>query len=180
MYKNSIFWFRQDLRTFDNKWLIKSINSSDNLLCIFILDKNIIKDFLWLADKKFLFIKEALLKLDKELKTIWSKLVIYNDYPENIIPKLVEKYNIEAIFTNKTYSNYWKKRDDIIESYCFDNNIDIFRENDYLLNEPSEIDQRKVFTPYFKLWQKKLLEKEIILEKPWNINQILVDFKINN
>jgi len=61
---------------------------------------------------------------------------------------------------------YGNKRDDLVEIYCLKNNIDFFRENDYLLNEPEEIEQRKVFTPYFKLWQKKLLEKEIILEKP--------------
>lgn len=180
MYNNSIFWFRQDLRTFDNKWLIDSIKSSENLLCIFVLDKNIIDIFLWLEDKKFLFLKEALLNLDNELKKIWSKLIIYHDYPEIIIPKICEKYNINTIFTNKSYSTYWKKRDDLVEIYCLNNKIEFFRDNDYLLNEPEEIEQRKVFSPYFKLWKKKLLEKEVILEKPWKINQINIEFEINN
>lgn len=179
MYKNSIFWFRQDLRTFDNKWLIDSIKSSENLLCIFVLDKNIIDNFLWLEDKKFLFLKEALLNLDKELQILWSKLIIYNDYPEKIIPEIAKKYSINSIFTNKSYSTYWKKRDDLVEIYCLKNNIEFFSDNDYLLNEPEEIEQRKVFTPYFKLWQKKLLEKEVILEKPWKISQINVEFDIN-
>ena len=180
MYKNSIFWFRQDLRTFDNKWLIKAIKNSENLLCMFILDKNITADFLGLNDKKFLFLKESLLNLDLELKNIWSKLIIFHDYPEKIIPKICNKYSINSIFTNKSYSIYWNKRDDLLEIFCLNNDIDFFRENDYLLNEPDEIEQRKVFTPYFKLWQKKLLEKEIILEKPDNINQINTNFDIKN
>jgi len=178
MYKNTVFWFRQDLRTFDNKWLIQAIKSSENLLPIFILDKNIIDSFLWLEDKKFLFLKDSLLNLDLELKNLWSKLTIFHDYPEKIIPEIYKKYEINAIFTNKSYSKYWKSRDDKIDLFCMENNIEFFRENDYLLNEPEEIEQRKVFTPYYKLWQKKLLEKEIILEEPWKINQIENDFNI--
>lgn len=164
MYKKSIFIFRQDLRTFDNKWLIKAINNSENLLPIFILDKNLIPDFLWLSDKKFLFLKEALLNLDLELKKIWLNLKVYHDFPEKIIKEISKKYNIEAIFTNKSYSRYWNSRDEKIELFCLENKIDFFRENDYLLVEPEEVEQRKVFTPYYKLWQKKLEEKWVILE----------------
>mgnify|MGYP006320667051 CR=1 FL=1 len=45
MYKNSLFIFRQDLRTFDNIWLIEAIKNSENLLTIFVLDKNLIEKF---------------------------------------------------------------------------------------------------------------------------------------
>ena len=180
MYKNSIFWFRQDLRAFDNRWLIEAIKSSENILCIFILDKNIINDFLGLEDSKFLFLKEALLHLDSELEKLWGKLTIYHDFPEKIIPEICKKFEIDSLFSNKTYSTYGNKRDDIIESYCLWENIDFFRENDYLLNEPEEIEQRKVFTPYFKLWQRKLWEKEIILEKPMNFTQVKDNFNIND
>ena len=180
MYKNSIFWFRQDLRAFDNRWLIEAIKSSENILCIFILDKNIINDFLGLEDSKFLFLKEALLHLDSELEKLWGKLTIYHDFPEKIIPEICKKFEIDYLFSNKTYSTYGNKRDDIIESYCLWENIDFFRENDYLLNEPEEIEQRKVFTPYFKLWQRKLWEKEIILEKPMNFTQVKDNFNIND
>ena len=180
MYKNSIFWFRQDLRAFDNRWLIEAIKSSENILCIFILDKNIINDFLGLEDSKFLFLKEALLHLDSELEKLWGKLTIYHDFPEKIIPEICKKFEIDSLFSNKTYSTYGNKRDDIIESYCLWENIDFFRENDYLLNEPEEIEQRKVFTPYFKLWQRKLWEKEIILEKPMNFTKVKDNLNIND
>ena len=179
MYKKSIFWFRQDLRTFDNKWLIEAINNSDSLLPIFILDKNIIPEFLWFTDKKFLFLKEALLNLDLELKKIWWKLTIYHDYPEKIIPEICTKHEINTIFTNKSYSIYWKNRDKNIITFCLKNNIDFLSSNDFLLIEPEEIEQRKVFTPYYKLWQKKLSEKWYKIETPTNFKQIEIDFDIN-
>lgn len=180
MYKNSIFWFRQDLRTFDNIWLSKAIKSSKNLLTIFILDKNLIDNFWWLNDKKFLFLKEALLNLDKQLKELWWELTIYHDYPETLIPKLCEKYNIEAIFTNKSYSIYWNQRDDKIENYSNNQNIDFFKENDFLLVEPDEVEQRKVFTPFYRLWSKKLEEKWVFLIKPDKINSFNLDFSAKN
>lgn len=176
--KKSIFWFRQDLRTFDNKWLIEAIKNSNELLPIFILDKNIIPDFLWLTDKKFLFLKEALLNLDLELKKLWWKLTIYHDYPEKIIPEICKKYNINTIFTNKSYSIYWKNRDEKILDFCLNNKIDFLNFNDFLLVEPEEIEQRKVFTPYYKLWQKKLIEKWYKIENPVNFKQIQNDFDI--
>ena len=179
MNKNSIFWFRQDLRTFDNKWLINAIKNSENILTIFIFDKNIVSEFLWIEDKKFLFLKEVLLNLDNELKKIWWKLIVYYDFPEKIIPEICIKYKISSIYTNKSYWTYWRNRDSIIELFCIKNKIDFYSENDYLLIEPDEIEQRKVFTPYFKLWQKKLLEKEVLLDNPWSINQIDIDFDIN-
>lgn len=177
MYNNSLFWFRQDLRTFDNNWLIKAIKSSKNLLTLFIFDKNIVNNFWWLSDKKFLFLKESLLKLDLELKELWWKLLVYYDYPENIIPFLVDKYNIDAIFTNKSYSNYWKKRDENIGNLCETKNIDFFSEKDYLMLEPEEIEQRKVFTPFYKIWCKKINNFELNI--PNKYNWINPEFDIN-
>jgi len=53
MYKRVIFWFRQDLRTYDNYGFIEAIKNSKEILPIFILDKNITADFGDLKDKKF-------------------------------------------------------------------------------------------------------------------------------
>lgn len=178
MYNNSIFWFRQDLRTRDNLGLIKAIESSKNLLCIFIIDKNIAWGFWWLKDKKFLFLKEALLNLDNELRSLWWRLVVFYDYPLDVIKTLSKKYSIDSIFTNKSYSIYGKKRDSEVDSFCLGENIDFFSENDFLLMEPEEVETRKVFTPYFKLWEKILDSKDISIKNPQKFKNISFDFDI--
>jgi len=150
--KKTIFWFRQDLRVFDNIWLIEAIKNSDEILPIFILDKNIIDSFWWLNDKKFWFIRESLEKLDIEIKNLsWVWLKIFYDFPEQIIPFLVEKYQINQIYTNETYSRYWIKRDQKIQDFCKSKNIIFKSFLDFLLISPSQIPQRKIFTPFFKL-----------------------------
>lgn len=173
--KKSIFWFRQDLRTFDNRWLIECIEKSDSVLPIFILDKNIVWDFWWLQDKKFWFLREALENLSKEIfKLSWLPLYIFYDYPENIIPFLVEKYNINSLYINKSYSNYGSKKRDIkIENILKQKNISFHLIADFLMIEPEDIPQRKVFTPFFKLW--KQFPKDTLLLSPESFSGIKIE-----
>jgi len=176
--KKTIFWFRQDLRVFDNIWLIEAIKNSDEILPIFILDKNIIDSFWWLNDKKFWFIRESLEKLDIEIKNLsWVWLKIFYDFPEQIIPFLVEKYQINQIYTNETYSRYWIKRDQKIQDFCKSKNIIFKSFLDFLLISPSQIPQRKIFTPFFKLWGKAL--PEIILQKSSYFKQLEIQENYN-
>jgi deoxyribodipyrimidine photo-lyase len=152
MYKKTIFWFRQDLRTFDNIWLYNAVLESENIIPIFILDKNI-QDKFGKTDPRFLFIYELLRDLKKELNQKGSDLYLFEWKPEEIIPKIITKYNIEAIFTNTSYSNYWTNRDKNIKNHCDKNNIIFKNFTDYLILPPDKIEYRKVFTPFYKKWR---------------------------
>ena len=44
MYKNAIFWFRNDLRLNDNCGLWHALKQSHNVLCVFIMDKSITEE----------------------------------------------------------------------------------------------------------------------------------------
>lgn len=152
MYKKSIFWFRQDMRVQDNTGLFEAIHGSEQVLPIFILDTNIIENFWGLNDQKFGFIREALEQVSAELKKLWGKrVIVFKWKPEEIIPQLVAKYDIECIYTNTTYGSYGKTRDEKIIDLC---NCKFESHKDFVLAEPHEVEQRKVFTPFYKLWQK--------------------------
>ena len=156
MHKKSIFWFRQDLRCYDNTWLIESIKNSLEILPIFILDSHIIDKFWGLSDQKFWFIREALDELSKEIKKLGGeKVIVFHGKPEIIIPELVRKYQIDCIYTNDSYGSYGNSRDMKVSEAS---NCDFETFKDFLLAEPHEIEQRKVFTPFYKLWQKAWLD----------------------
>lgn len=70
MHQKSIFCFRQDLRTHDNRGLIECIRNSHEILPIFILDENLISGFGGLSDQKFSFLREMLDNLSKELVSL--------------------------------------------------------------------------------------------------------------
>lgn len=152
MYKKSIFWFRQDLRVQDNTGLFEAVHGSQEVLPIFILDEHLIPKFGGLEDNKFWFLREAIEQISSDLQKIWGKKVIVLHWkPEEIIPKLVKKYKIECIYTNTTYGAYGKDRDTKVAELC---NCAFESHKDFLLAEPHEVEQRKVFTPFYKLWQK--------------------------
>lgn len=151
-YNSSIFWFRQDLRTSDNTGLFHAVENSKNILPLFILDTHIIWNFWWSTDIKFWFIREALEQLSQNIQVLgWEKVIVMHGKPEEIIPKLVETYNIDAIFCNKSYGQYGSSRDEKI-SQSVQCNFHSYK--DFLLVEPHEVERRKVFTPFYKLWQK--------------------------
>lgn len=171
-----VFWFRQDLRTFDNLWFIEATKDFTDIFPIFIFDENIISNFWGFEDKKFLFLKEALLNLNKDLNKLWGKLTVYYWKPEEILPSIIKEHKIDKVYACKSYSRYWTQRDK--EIACSWIELSLF--NDYLMVEPDEVPQRKVFTPFYKLWQKHLELKDIKLASPMPYNQIGNNFEINS
>ena len=159
MYTRSLFWFRQDLRVYDNTGLFEAVQNSKEVLPIFILDSRIIEGFGWVSNAKFWFIREALEDVSQEIKKLWwDKLIVFHGKPEEIISQLVQKYKIECVFTNTSYGSYGKKRDEKVSQILREWDCHFSSHKDFLIAEPHEIEQRKVFTPYYKLWQKYIIE----------------------
>ncbi len=71
--------------------------------------------------------------------------------------ELIEKYDIDAVFLNRSYSPRGKTRDEQILALCDERNIDFHSYQDFLMVEFHEVEQRKVFTPFSMLWKKFIL-----------------------
>ena len=157
MHQKSIFYFRQDLRTYDNRGLIECIRNSREILPVFILDENLVMGFGWLSDQKFSFLREMLENLSKELVSLGGvELSVFLWKPEEIIPEIARKHQIEAVHCNRSYGRYGMRRDNILADILASENIIFHQSSDYLIAEPEDIAVRKVFTPYFRLWKQFL------------------------
>ncbi len=156
MYKRSLFVFRQDLRLHDNTALIEAMKNSEEVLPIFIHDARAIEDF-GIDDPRFGFIREVLESIDIKFQKVWGRLMVYQGNPEDITRGLIEKYNINAVYVNRSYSPRGKNRDDDILALCDVKWIEFHTYQDFLLVEPQECEQRKVFTPFSMLWKKFLI-----------------------
>lgn len=166
MNQRSLFIFRQDLRLRDNTSLIEAMRNSREVFPIFIYDHAAISEF-GEDDVRFGFIKEALEYVDEWLRVFDGALTVYRGKPEEIVRDLVTRYSIDAVYMNRSYSPHGKARDDTLMSICDENNIHFFSYQDFLLVEPHECEQRKVFTPFSMLWKKLIIahpERLIIQE----------------
>lgn len=154
-HTTSLFVFRQDLRIHDNNWLIKAITESKNIVPIFIFDENILSRFPK-KNKVIWFLINALKQLEKDLLSKWSYLSIHYWDSTKIIPELVKKHSIDAIYRNESYWYNAVTRDVAMQQWCKENNIAYYPTHDYLMVPIDTIPVRKVFTPFYKLWQKHL------------------------
>lgn len=149
---NSIFWFRRDLRVEDNKSLIKAVKNSEKIFPIFILDPHFLSSCPK-NDARIGFLRESLEILDKKLKKIsGSGLNIFYGEPEKIFSKILYEGDIEKIFCSKSISLAGGMRDKKISALIGEKNF--ITVQDTLLVEPEQIETRKVFSAFYRQWEK--------------------------
>ncbi|MDT0293017.1 DASH family cryptochrome [Mesonia ostreae] len=104
----NILWFKNDLRLHDNESLCKAIADGLPVLPIFIFDSRLYDDldlgFRKAGYNRFHFLRETVLELKENLKAIGGNLHIQYGIPEEIIPKLVEEYNVTRIYAEDEYA----------------------------------------------------------------------------
>ena len=156
----TLFWFRRDLRLFDNAGLFEALKHETNVLPVFIFDEDILKK-LPENDLRVQFIFETVETLKKELQKKKCDLLVEIGKPLEVWKKLIEQYQVKAIYTNHDYEPYAIARDEKVEKLCAQNKIEFKTFKDQVIFEDKEVvtDQENpytVYTPYKKKWLKAL------------------------
>ena len=154
-FKKSLFIFRRDLRLVDNTALIEAITLSEKVIPAFFLDPRQVEDNKYKSENAIQFMLNSLTELNQELISKGGKLFVWRARPEEILGRLLEKENIEAVFLNKDYTPFSLKRDKKIAELCKENSIEFYSFDDALINAPGKVLKSDgkpytVFTPFFK------------------------------
>ncbi|ADI74018.1 Deoxyribodipyrimidine photo-lyase [Methanohalobium evestigatum Z-7303] len=154
-YKRSIFIFRRDLRVDDNTGLDYALENSEYVIPCFIFDPRLIEKNDNFNPNSFQFLIESLEDLKHQLNDKGAKLYLFHGIAENVVTNLINKNLIDAVFVNRDYTPFSKKRDEAFKKACEMYNVDFISCNDLLLNNPDKIKTQKgtpytVFTPFFK------------------------------
>ncbi|NCW13585.1 MAG: deoxyribodipyrimidine photo-lyase, partial [Chitinophagia bacterium] len=78
-YKNSLVWFRRDLRDYDHAALSHALKESAHVFCIFIFDKEILNALKSKEDRRVEFIWESVKELKESLIQNKSDLIVLHD-----------------------------------------------------------------------------------------------------
>lgn len=169
-YPLSLVWLRRDLRLDDNMALSEACKQSKRVAVAFIFDSEIQKKLKSMEDHRVFFIYESLREIDIELRKKGSQLIVLHGNPTIEIPKLVSNLNAGALFYNEEYEPYTKKRDKKVCTNLKKLGFDTFAFKDQVIFSGEEVKKSdgkpyQVFTPYKRVWLKKLKAKDFSLKK---------------
>ncbi len=153
-YSTSLFIFRRDLRLYDNTALLEAMRLSDSVLPCFIFDPRQIEPHPYQSKPALQFMLQSLLDVELQLQSAGGRLAIYKTLPEQVIEQLVEQQQIQAVFINRDYTPFSRRRDYEMAMVCKRLGIALHVLADSLLNEPEQAvkgDQTpyKVFTAFY-------------------------------
>jgi len=158
--KINIFWFRRDLRLFDNTGLHYAQRDEIPVLPVFIFDKNILDDLNDKKDARVEFLHDKVTEMDDRLQNHGSGVLVKYGKPEKIFKELLDEYDVNAVYTNRDYEKYAIDRDEKINKLCQKSEVAFYDFKDHVIFEKEEVlngsgDPYKVFTPYKNKWLEK-------------------------
>ena len=147
--KVAIIWFRRDLRINDHPALLAAVESSEQVIPLFILDKTQIKE----AGAKLLaYMAQSLRSLDESLGN--NLHIIEGDQVE-VLTALIKKYDVQEVHISAEYERYGAERDAKVEAA----GIKLVRTGSpYAVTpgrvvKPSDATPYKVYTPFYRAWR---------------------------
>ncbi len=171
-YARSLFWFRRDLRAFDNAALHAALLSSEQVFCVFVFDREILDALENKADRRVEFIWESIVELRESLGALGGELHVRYERARDAIPALAKSLGVDAVFTNHDFEPQAIVRDAKVRDALAKHNIAFETRKDHVIFERDEVLTQggkffSVFTPYKNAWLKKL---EAFYVKPYPIN----------
>jgi deoxyribodipyrimidine photo-lyase len=179
-HKKTLFIFRRDLRLDDNTALIQALRESEKVIPCFIFDPRQTGRNSYKSENCLQFIIESLQDLEKQLNAQGGRLYLFKGIAENVVRKLVEKEKIDAVYVNRDYTPFSKRRDEVIKK----NAPRFYSYDDYLLNAPEKTLKKdgkpySIFTPYYKN-ASKIPVKKPIKNRNSNYHTRKINFEIKN
>ncbi|CAG5853193.1 unnamed protein product [Menidia menidia] len=123
MAQNCIHWFRKGLRLHDNPALVAALRDCKELYPVFILDPYHHDTHVGINRWRFLI--GALTDLDHSLRKLNSRLFVVRGKPEDVFPKLFNKWNITKLTYEYDTEPSSLTRDKKVTSLAKEHGVDV-------------------------------------------------------
>lgn len=155
LYSRVLFIFHRDLRLNDNKGLLAALAASTTVVPCFIVDPGQVEKNAYRSDNAVQFMVESLYDLDDQLKKQGAGLALYYGETLRVVERLIIDHQIEAVYSNRDYTPFSRKRDAALAALCEKKKITFNVFDDALLTTPEEVktgagSPYTVFTPFYK------------------------------
>jgi deoxyribodipyrimidine photo-lyase len=100
--RNSLVWFRRDLRVDDHAALHHALLSSRRVVGVFVFDTDILAG-LPSDDRRIQFLLDSVRELDARLRAMGGYLIVRHGRAAQVIPALAAELDAESVFANRDY-----------------------------------------------------------------------------
>jgi deoxyribodipyrimidine photo-lyase len=176
-YHKSLFIFRRDLRLTDNTALNAALSLSQQVMLVFIFDPRQIEPHPYQSRPALQFMLEALEDLQAQIARQGGLLYFFHDRPEQVITHLQTEQQIQAVFVNRDYTPFSRRRDNDLRQLCSSLHLDFHSHADLLLNEPEQV-LKSDATPYqiFTAFYNRARQNPVALPQSLTAGQFSVNY----
>lgn len=173
--KYSIVWFTNNLRTQDNIVLHEAINSKNNIIAVYFFDPRhyAYTEYGFKKTDKFRakFTIQSIIDLQDNLKNLNIPLFTYQNTPENILPILVEQFQVQSIYTQKEWT---QQEVNVFEAVnkTFPDSVSIKTYCDQFLFHPEDVPIEIENIPNVFSTFRKIVEKKSIVRPTAKLEEI--------
>jgi len=158
--RNSLVWFRRDLRLDDHAALHHALLSSRRVVAVFVFDTDLL-DGLPPDDRRVQFIHDSVRELDARLRKSGGYLIVRHGRAAQEIPALAAEFDAESVFANHDYEPQAIARDRAVAQALRQAGRSLQTFKDQVVFEKDEVltlagGPFSVFTPYKNAWMKRL------------------------
>jgi deoxyribodipyrimidine photo-lyase len=114
-----LVWFRNDLRTSDNEVLFSAVEKSTFVIPVYIFDSRYYTEgkygFSNTGDLRQQYIVHSVAALKDKLQKLGGDLLTFEGYPEEIIPQLVQKYEVDEVYHHREVARRETRISELVE-----------------------------------------------------------------
>ena len=174
---SALVWFRRDLRADDHAALSHALQAARQVWCAFVFDRAIL-DSLPRADRRVEFIRDSLVDLDAQLRSLGLAhgvagvgLIVRHGDVQALLPALAVQLGVQAVYANHDDEPSALSRDAQVRGRLAEAGIALHSGKDHVVFERSELltatgSPYSVFTPYKNAWLRKIAPETV---KPWPV-----------
>ncbi|GBC81083.1 Deoxyribodipyrimidine photo-lyase [bacterium HR10] len=157
MSRPVLVWFRRDLRTEDHAALWHAAQTGAPVVPVFIVDTELIEE-LPSDGALFDFQAACLTELAQRLEELGAPLCVRYGRVEEVFRSLFQELAPAALYYNRDYEPYARKRDAAIEQLARAHGVEVRSFKDHVLHEPWELATAEgnpfvVYTPFYRVWR---------------------------
>jgi deoxyribodipyrimidine photo-lyase len=169
--RRALCWIRRDIRLDDHAALAEATRHAGSVAVLFVYDINILGKLRDRDDRRVTFIHASLDQLDDSLKALGSRLLARFGDPVDVVPRVADEFQAEAVFASHDDDPYALKRDRLVDCALRGDGRELRTVKDCVVLERKEVTNPAgrpytVFTPYLRAWKATLKPEDLAPRVP--------------